>query len=140
MTRGCRPQSRREDTHLLDVIRDISNEGFMVVEDVSGRPIGVVTPADVAAAYDTFATPFSLIGDLDRLLRSVIDESMDWQDVLAVLDPVGRAEARGASTSSPSATTSAPSRTKGSGSNWAGRSTDRSSGSSSRPSARSATT
>ena len=88
------PQSRREDTHLLDVIRDISNEGFMVVEDVSGRPIGVVTPADVAAAYDAFATPFSLIGDLDRLLRSVIDESMDWQDVLAVLDPSGERKLR----------------------------------------------
>ena len=88
------PLSRREDTHLLDVIRDISNEGFMVVEDVSGRPIGVVTPADVAAAYDAFATPFSLIGDLDRLLRSVIDESMDWQDVLAVLDPSGERKLR----------------------------------------------
>jgi CBS domain-containing protein len=83
------PQSRRGDTHLLDVIRDISSEGFVVVEDATGRPMGVVTPADVAAAYDAFATPFSLIGDLDRLLRNVIDESMDWQDVLAVLDPSG---------------------------------------------------
>jgi CBS domain-containing protein len=85
-------QSRHEGTHLLDVIREISTEGFVVVEDIAGRPLGVVTPSDVADAYDAFATPFSLIGDLDRLLRSVIDESMDWQDVLAVLDPSGARE------------------------------------------------
>jgi hypothetical protein len=83
------PLSRRDDTHLLDVIEDISAEGFMVVEDMRGCPVGVVTPADVAVAYDAFATPFSLIGDLDRQLRGVIDESMDWSDVLDVLDPTG---------------------------------------------------
>jgi CBS domain-containing protein len=82
--------SRPEHTHLLDVLQDLSNDGFVLVEDVTGTPAGIVTPFDVAVAYDAFATPFSLIGDLDRQLRAAIDESMDWDDVLTVLDPDGR--------------------------------------------------
>lgn len=78
-------ESHPADRHLLEVIDAIALAGFVIVLGVSG-PTGIVTHSDVADAFVKMATPFALIGDLDRRLRAVLDEAVEWEFLKDVVD------------------------------------------------------
>jgi CBS domain-containing protein len=86
MEAAIQVQGHPADQHLLEVIEEISAIGFVVVlgSDIP-VPVGVVTYADVADAFVDLAAPFALIGDIDRRLRRVLDEAMDWDFLQEIL-------------------------------------------------------
>ena len=77
-------QARPADEHLLEVIGEIAVTGFVIVMGQTG-PAGIVTYADIADSFVNLATPFALIGDLDRRLRRVLDEALEWNFLQARL-------------------------------------------------------
>lgn len=83
------PRVHTEQTHLLEVLTDIDRDGFIIVKDRTERPVAVVTGSDVVNAFGDLATPFGLIGDLDRRLRSVLDDALEWEQLLQHLDADG---------------------------------------------------
>ncbi|WP_184503155.1 CBS domain-containing protein [Streptomyces botrytidirepellens] len=78
----------RFDHDLVDVLPVLADTDFLLVRGARGE-IGILTVADVALAYGTQATPFLLIGELDRRLRAVITDRFDLVDVTAVCDRDG---------------------------------------------------
>ncbi|WP_312894060.1 restriction system modified-DNA reader domain-containing protein [Nocardiopsis metallicus] len=73
-TEPCDPvESHRE---LLDVIPEIQDRGFVLVNGEDGRISGIVTTTDVAQRYSDAAIPFLLIGVIDTLLRRTIAENV----------------------------------------------------------------
>jgi len=78
----------RFDHDLVDVLPVLADTDFLLVRGARGE-IGILTVADVALAYGTQATPFLLIGELDRRLRAVIADRFDLTDVAAVCDRDG---------------------------------------------------
>lgn len=74
------------ETELIDVLPRLESEDFVFVRDATNLVTGIVTTADVVRAYGQLATPFFLIGELDRLLRRVITDSFTMDDVRATCD------------------------------------------------------
>ncbi|MGW9083936.1 restriction system modified-DNA reader domain-containing protein [Streptomyces yangpuensis] len=78
----------RFDHDLVDVLPVLADTDFLLVRGAQGE-IGILTMADVALAYGTQATPFLLVGELDRRLRAVITDRFNLSDVTAVCDRDG---------------------------------------------------
>lgn len=73
-TEPCDPvESHRE---LLEVIPEIQDKGFVLVNRGDGQISGIVTTTDVAQRYSDAAIPFLLIGVIDTLLRRVVGENI----------------------------------------------------------------
>jgi len=77
-------QGHPAERHLLEVIGEINATGFVIVIGSTG-PAGIVTYSDIADSFVDIATPFALIGDLDRRLRRVLEEALDWDSLQAIL-------------------------------------------------------
>ena len=71
---------------LLDVIDEIARLNFVITMDEAGSPVGIVTAADVAEIYHGLSTPFLVIGDLDRMLRALIEESLPLDQIIRLTD------------------------------------------------------
>ncbi|MFF8572711.1 CBS domain-containing protein [Streptomyces sp. NPDC015237] len=78
----------RFDHDLVDVLPVLADTDFLIVRGAHGE-IGILTVADVALAYGTQATPFLLVGELDRRLRAVIVDRFDLPVITAVCDRDG---------------------------------------------------
>lgn len=59
------------DHPLLRAIPEIVRDGFVFVDQPDGG-VGIVTSSDLSTAYGELASPFMLIGEIDRMLRSVV--------------------------------------------------------------------
>ncbi|MFE3827147.1 CBS domain-containing protein [Streptomyces sp. NPDC059092] len=77
------------DHHLIDVLPQLTQFGFVLVKDETNIIAGIVTANDAAAAYGALATPFSLIGELDQRLRRVASDSVDLAEAVKLCDPDG---------------------------------------------------
>jgi CBS domain-containing protein len=77
------------DAELIDVLPRLESEDFVFVRDATNLITGIVTTADVVRAYGQLATPFFLIGELDRLLRRVITDNFTMPQVKALCDGHG---------------------------------------------------
>lgn len=77
------------DRHLVDVLPQLAQFGFVLVRDETNVIAGIVTSNDAAAAYGALATPFSLIGELDQRLRRVVSDTIGLADAIALCDPDG---------------------------------------------------
>lgn len=77
------------DTELIDVLQVLQDRDFVFVKDASNLVTGIVTTADVVAAYGQLATPFFLIGELDQLLRRLLVDDFSWGEVSALCDKDG---------------------------------------------------
>jgi CBS domain-containing protein len=91
-TEPCDPvESHRE---LLEVIPEIQDKGFVLVNGDDGQLSGIVTTTDVAQRYSDAAIPFLLIGVIDTLLRRTIAENIPMALInkLCVSTAQGRAE------------------------------------------------
>jgi CBS domain-containing protein len=70
------------DRELIDVLRTLEESDFVFVSDVTKTVAGIITTADVVHAYGELATPFFLIGELDRTLRYIISKAYDIDQVV----------------------------------------------------------
>ncbi len=86
--------TRRFDTELVDVLPLLESEDFVFVKDETNRVSGIVTTADVVRAYGELATPFFLIGELDRLLRQIVSENFSMADIVLACDETGERNLR----------------------------------------------
>lgn len=77
------------DRHLVDVLPQLAQFGFVLVRDETNIVAGIVTANDAAAAYGALATPFSLIGELDQRLRRVVSDTADLARAIELCDPEG---------------------------------------------------
>lgn len=73
------------DHDLVDILPALADADFLLVRGARGE-IGILTVADVALAYGTQATPFLLVGELDRRLRAVITDRFELAAIAAVCD------------------------------------------------------
>lgn len=72
------------DKELIDCLRDLEEDDFLVVRDETKMLSGIITTADVVNAYGELATPFLLIGELDRALRYAISRTFSLDEVRGV--------------------------------------------------------
>lgn len=75
------------DQDLLAMIPRIVDEGFLFVRSRDQRLSGIVTMADLSIEFSNLATPFFLLGEIERRLRRTIDECFSADDLRAVLAP-----------------------------------------------------
>jgi CBS domain-containing protein len=79
----------RYDKELREVLQTLEVSDFVFVRDASNLIAGIVTTADVVHAYGELATPFFLIGELDRALRQVISKTFTIEEVSSLSVPGG---------------------------------------------------
>jgi len=79
----------RFDTELVDVLPVLESQDFVFVKDATNVIKGIVTTADVVRAYGQLATPFFLIGELDKLLRRVITDGFTLEEIRKSCDSDG---------------------------------------------------
>ncbi len=77
------------DQELIDTLPRLAEADYVFVRDDRNAVAGIVTTADVVLAYGELATPFFLIGELDRVLRKLIAKTFLLGDVTALCDPGG---------------------------------------------------
>lgn len=77
------------DRELIDLLPTLYSTEFVFVRDQTNATCGIVTAADVVSAYGELATPFFLIGELDQLLRRLISQVFELDEVRALCDKEG---------------------------------------------------
>jgi CBS domain-containing protein len=77
------------DKELIEILPDLQRDGFAFVRNERNAVAGIVTNADVVAAYGEMANPFFLIGELDRSLRRLIARNLELEDVNALCERSG---------------------------------------------------
>lgn len=69
---------------VLSNVAKITANGFVVTKDGQGHVCGVVTTADISAAFEELSGPFLLIGIAEQLLRTVAESCFDPAAISAV--------------------------------------------------------
>lgn len=75
------------DDDLLIHIPKIIDSGFIFVRDSKRSICGVVTTADLSAAFLELAGPYLLIGEVERRLRVIAEQSFDLATIQSVRAP-----------------------------------------------------
>jgi hypothetical protein len=65
-----------QDRDLLDLIPFVVQEGFVFVEAPNNSLSGIITMADLSLEFSNLATPYFLLGEIERRLRRILDEKM----------------------------------------------------------------
>jgi len=81
--------TRHFETDLVDVLPLLEREDFVFVKDSTNTITGIVTTSDVVRAYGQLATPFFLIGELDRTLRRTLAQAFSLDQVRGICNPNG---------------------------------------------------
>jgi restriction system protein len=74
------------DDDLLGLIPRIVASGFVFVRARDRRISGIVTMADLSLEFSNLATPFFLLGEIERRLRRRINECFDGLELGAIKD------------------------------------------------------
>ena len=69
------------DRDLFGVLPALQQRGFVFVQNESREIAGIVTTSDVVQRYGDMATPFFLLGEVDRTLRWILSRTFDIQTV-----------------------------------------------------------
>jgi CBS domain-containing protein len=77
----------RGDDDLLAQIPRIVSSGFVFVQALDKRVVGIVTTADLSEAFARTANPFFMLGEIERQLRDIIDRHFSAEELAAVVDP-----------------------------------------------------
>lgn len=83
------------DRDLIDVLPMLAEHEFVFVRNQRNEIGGIVTASDLAARYGAMATPFFLVGELDRRLRQVLASSIEFTQVQNLCDPEGNRSIEG---------------------------------------------
>jgi len=71
----------RYDHDLIDALGAILEHDFVFVRNQENEIAGIVTAADVVNAYGELATPFFMIGEIDRRLRRLIRSNFTLDEI-----------------------------------------------------------
>lgn len=69
--------------HLLNVVPEVVNRGFVFVQGADGGLSGIVTTADLANQFVSSANPFLLVGEIERWLRRALDAVFNIDELAA---------------------------------------------------------
>lgn len=72
------------DSPLREALDALRRDEFIFVRDYDRRITGILTAADVVETYDTTATPFFLIGEVDQELRQLLRNAFDLETIARV--------------------------------------------------------
>lgn len=76
----------RATDHLLNVVPEVVQRGFVFVEGRDGILAGIVTMADLSEQFVSFANPFMLVGEIERWLRRALDSVFSLEELAAASD------------------------------------------------------
>jgi hypothetical protein len=77
------------DHDLIDVLPLLARDGFVFVRGPQQTISGIVTASDVMFSYGEMTSPFFLIGEIDQMLRWILEGAVDIPQILALCDPEG---------------------------------------------------
>ena len=86
--RDCvNPQVRdvRQDTPLLDAVAGIASNGYTLVRDSTNKIVGIVTTSDLSREFLELASPFLLIGEIEKYLHTLVHGRFTKDEILAAL-------------------------------------------------------
>ena len=82
-------QEASYDDELIDVLDRLYQHDFVLVRNERKEFVGIVTTADVVGAYGALATPFFLVGEIDRRLRWLLAQTFPQAEIASICDPGG---------------------------------------------------
>jgi hypothetical protein len=74
------------DDDLLPLISTIIDKGYVFVRGQDRKLSGIVTTADLSKQFEEFANPFLMLGEIERGLRVVIDDTFPTETLVAIRD------------------------------------------------------
>ncbi|MGN9920292.1 DEAD/DEAH box helicase family protein [Micromonospora palomenae] len=74
---------------LIDVLPKITAQDFVFVRGPHNTISGIVTTSDVVQTYGVMTSPFFIIGEIDQLLRWILEDAVDIERVQALCDADG---------------------------------------------------
>jgi restriction system protein len=75
------------DQDLLPLLPRVADAGYVLVRGRDRKLSGIITAADVTVEFDALASPFFLLGEIERRLRVVIDEHFQPQELSNYREP-----------------------------------------------------
>lgn len=86
---ACMVEARsvEAENHLLDVVPEVAQRGFVFVKAKDGTLAGIITMADLSAQFAELAHPFVLIGEIERWLRKALDSTFDSSELVSYRHP-----------------------------------------------------
>lgn len=75
------------DQDLLPLLPRIASAGYVLVRGRDKKLSGIITAADVTVEFDALASPFFLLGEIERRLRLVVDEHFQPEEMAQFRDP-----------------------------------------------------
>lgn len=80
----------RRDMPLMQAIREIYKNDFIVVAENDGAPCGIVTTADVSSQFLTWTEPFVMLEQIENQVRHLLDEKILLEDLKNICQEEGR--------------------------------------------------
>ncbi|MEV4830702.1 DEAD/DEAH box helicase family protein [Micromonospora sp. NPDC049257] len=74
---------------LIDVLPKITAHDFVFVRGPHNTISGIVTASDVVLTYGVMTSPFFIIGEIDQILRWIIEDAIDIERVQVLCDAGG---------------------------------------------------
>jgi CBS domain-containing protein len=75
------------DQDLLPLLPRIASAGYVFVRGRDRKLSGIITASDVTVEFDALASPFFLLGEIERRLRLVVDEHFQATELGQFRDP-----------------------------------------------------
>lgn len=75
----------RHDTPLLDAVAGIATNGYTLVRDSTNRIVGIVTTSDLSREFQELASPFLLIGEIEKYLHTLVHGRFTTEEIQASL-------------------------------------------------------
>jgi superfamily II DNA or RNA helicase len=74
---------------LIDALPKITSHDFVFVRGPHNTISGIVTASDVVQTYGVMTSPFFIIGEIDQLLRWILEDAIDIERVQVLCDADG---------------------------------------------------
>ena len=75
----------RQDTPLLDAVAGIASNGYTLVRDSKNKIVGIVTTSDLSREFEELASPFLLIGEIEKYLHALVHGRFTTEEIQASL-------------------------------------------------------
>lgn len=88
LVRHCMNPEVRETrlrSPLLDAVSDIARHGYTLVRDDTDLIVGIVTTSDLSREFLDLASPFLLIGEIEKYLHTLVHGRFTVEELQAVL-------------------------------------------------------
>jgi hypothetical protein len=75
---------------LLPLLPEIADKNFVFVRGRDQSLSGIITAADITLEFGVLATPYLMVGEIERRLRRIVDDRFDIGTIQAAVDPTSR--------------------------------------------------